>query len=132
MRIRPLIILFLAMVVLAGVWVFRPRPAPPVVKEPVPKKVTITRPPETPAEREERWLREARTAFAAAVTNDVPGQHKRTIRIEDRILGGQAVSNWTASAVVEYVGKDGNFNRITLFWKFETRADAIRIIPIRY
>lgn len=131
MKPRNIIALVLFIVVMVGVWQFRPWRETPAVKAPGGSKPPDVRPPETQSERQERWSREARTAFAAAITNDVPG-HKRTIRTEDNIVSSKPVSNWSANAVVEYVDKNGNFGRTTLFWKFETNAGDVHIIPIPY
>lgn len=117
--------------VLVGIWQFGPWRAAPAVKEPNGAKQAAGHPPETQAEREERWTREARTAFATAITNAVPG-HKRTIRTEDHIVAGQPVTNWTANAVVEYVDEKGNFARTTLFWKFRTNAAEVQIVLFPY
>lgn len=131
MKLRNIIALVLFIAVLIGVWQFRPWRETPAVKDAGGLKRPAVRPPETQSEREERWSREAKAAFVAAITNDLPG-HKRTIRTEDNIVSSQPVSNWSASAVVEYVDKNGNFGRTTLFWKFETNAGDVRIIPVPY
>ncbi len=131
MKLRNIFVAVLGIGVLIGVWQFGPWHAAPAVKEPNGAKRPAVPPPETQAEREERWMREARTAFATAITNAVPG-HKRTIRIEDKIVAGQPVTNWTANAVVEYVDEKGNFGRTTLFWKFTTDAAEVRIVPVPY
>jgi len=131
MKPRNIIVLVLCIVVVAGIWQFRPRREAQVVQDPGGEKPPPARPAETPAEREARWLREAKTAFAAAITNDVPG-YKRTVRTEDTIVTNKPVSNWTASAVVEYVDKNGNFGRSTFYWKFEVNADEVRIILVPY
>lgn len=131
MKLRSLIGLLVLIVAVVGGWQFFLRREPPVVKVPPKPQPSIVRPPEPPAEREERWRREAKTAFAAAITNDLPG-HKRTIRTEDNIAPGISVDRWSANAAVEYVDKNGNFARTTLFWKFNTNADSIRLIPVTY
>lgn len=131
MKPRNIIGLVLFIVVVIGVWQFLLRREASPVKDPGVEKPPATRPAETQAEREARWSREARTAFATAITNDLPG-YKRTIRTEDTIVINQPVSNWTANAAVEYVNKDGNFARTTLFWKFEISNDEVRIIPVPY
>src|SRR6478609_65521 len=130
MKPRNIIALVIGIVVVVGVWQFFSRREAPPVKDPG-EKLPPARPAETQAEREARWSREAKTAFAAAITNDLPG-YKRTIRIEDTIVTNKPVSNWTANAAVEYVDKNGSFARTTLFWKFEIRADDVHIIPIPY
>lgn len=130
MKPRNIIALVIGIVVVVGVWQFFPRREAPPVKDPG-DNLPPARPAETQAEREARWVREAKIAFAAAITNDLPG-HKRTIRTEDTIVTNKPVSNWTANAAVEYVDKNGSFGRTTLFWKFEIRADDVHIIPIPY
>lgn len=131
MKPRSIIVLLVLIAAGVGGWQFLLRREPPVVKPPSEPKPSIVRPPETPAEREARWSQEAKTAFVAAITNTFPG-YKRTVRTEENIVAGQPVSNWTASAVVEYVDQNGNFNRTTLFWRFGTNADSVRIIPVTY
>ena len=130
MKPRNIIALVIGIVVMVGVWHFFLRREPPPVKDPG-EKPPVARPVETPAEREARWVREAKTAFTAAITNDLPG-HKRTIRAEDTIVTNKPVSNWTANAAVEYVDQKGEFGRTTLFWKFEINNDEVRIIPVSY
>ena len=131
MNPRNIIALVICIVIVAGVWQFRPRREAQVVKDPVDLNLPAARPAETQAEREARWIREAKTAFAAAITNDVPG-YKRTVRTEDTIVTNKPVSNWTASAVVEYVDKNGSFGRSTFYWKFEISSDEVRIILVPY
>jgi hypothetical protein len=131
MKPRNLIGLVIFIVVLVGVWQFLLRRAAPPVKDPGGDKLPAARPAETQAEREARWVREAKTVFAAAITNDLPG-HKRTIRTEDTIVTNKPVSNWTANAAVEYVDQNGSFARTTLFWKFEISNDEVRIILVPY
>jgi hypothetical protein len=130
MKPRNIIGLVICIVVAVGVWQFFLRREVPPVKDPG-VKPPVVRPAETQAEREARWSREAKTAFAAAITNDLPG-HKRTIRTEDTIVTNQPASNWTANAAVEYVDQNGNFARTTLFWKFEISNDEVRIILVPY
>jgi hypothetical protein len=130
MKPRNIIGFVIFIVVAVGVWQFVLRREVPPVKDPG-VKLPPARPAETQAEREARWSREAKTAFVAAITNDLPG-HKRTIRTEDTIVSSQPVSNWTANAAVEYVDQNGNFARTTLFWKFEITNDAARIILVPY
>jgi hypothetical protein len=132
MKLRNFIVLVLIIGGCVGVWWFGPwRERRPV--ESVGGTVVLppVRPPETPSEREERWVREAKTALAAAITNGVP-VHKRTIRVEENIGVGRSVSDWSANAVVEFTDRNGNFGRTTLFWRFETNAAQIRLIPISY
>jgi len=131
MKPRNIIVLVICIVVGVGVWHFFLRRAAPPVKDLGGEKLPPARPAETQAEREARWSREAKTAFAAAITNDLPG-HKRTIRTENTIVTSQPVSNWTANAAVEYVDQNGNFGRTTLFWKFEISNDEVRIILVPY
>lgn len=131
MKPRNIFVVVVVIGVLIGVWQFRPWREPPAVQEPSGTIRPEVRQPETQAEREERWSREARTAFVAAITNSVPG-HKRTIRTEDNIVAGKPVTNWTANAVVEYVDANGNFGRTTLFWKFKTNAAEVHIVPVPY
>lgn len=85
--------------------------------------------PLTPEQRQERDAASAQTMLQSAITNDVVG-YTRTIKLDDFIFTGTPVSNWWASATVEFVNQVGGVERTTLYYRFKTSFGDVRIRPV--